>query len=461
MEMRERVNSMDPRDWKGGELDAAAAERLLGLVFDRLVRLDDAGQAQPGLAASWQHDGNFTHWQFQIRAGVKFHDGTAVTPSDVAAALQADDAERWTASASSASVAFEFKVPRPNLLIELATGRSFIFYLEGETVFGTGAFRIADWQPQKRLVLIASEDCWAGRSFVDRIEVGFGVAPQQQLVDLDLGRADVVEVLPNLTRRVSQATARVMASAPVDLLALVVNPNANAKAAPDGDAPPDTRLAQALSLAIDRAAIVNVLLQKQGEPAGSLLPQWLSGYAFLFPTTPNIAQAKQLVQDRQHTGQVSNMRQMALVYDGADSIAATVAERIAVNARDAGITLTVAAEKQGAASSKAELRLVRWRIDVPDAQQALQDFLARGGILQVSPAPMAIDSPEQRYAAERAAVDGGGIVPLVFLPEIFAVGPAVRDWMPPRWGGWRLEDVWLDTTPRATVAGAGGGTGNN
>jgi ABC-type transport system substrate-binding protein len=252
-----------------------------------------------------------------------------------------------------------------------------------------------------------------------------------------------------------------MASTPVDLLALVMNPNANAKAAPAGDAPPDSRLAQALSLAIDRAAIVNVLLQKQGEPAGSLLPQWLSGYAFLFPTTPNIAQAKQLVQDRQHTGQVSNMRQMALVYDGADSIAATVAERIAVNARDAGITLTVSAEKQGAASSKAELRLVRWRIDVPDAQQALQDFLARGGIMQLSAASMAIDSPEQRYAAERAAVDGGGIVPLVFLPEIFALGPAVRDWMPPRWGGWRLEDVWLDTTMRATVAGAGGGTGNN
>jgi hypothetical protein len=98
---------------------------------------------------------------------------------------------------------------------------------------------------------------------------------------------------------------------------------------------------------------------------------------------------------------------------------------------------------------------------VPDAQHALQDLLARGGIIQVSAAPMAIDSPEQRYAAERAAVDGGGIVPLVFLPEIFALGPAVRDWIPPRWGGWRLEDVWLDTTPRATVAGAGGGTGNN
>ena len=68
VEMRERVNSMDPRGWNPDAADAGAAERLLGLVFERLVRMNDAGQPQPGLAASWQHDANFTHWQFQIRA---------------------------------------------------------------------------------------------------------------------------------------------------------------------------------------------------------------------------------------------------------------------------------------------------------------------------------------------------------------------------------------------------------
>ena len=40
---------------------------------------------------------------------------------------------------------------------------------------------------------------------------------------------------------------------------------------------------EAVALSIDRTAIHNVLLQKQGEISGALLPRWLSGYAFLFP----------------------------------------------------------------------------------------------------------------------------------------------------------------------------------
>src|SRR5580698_18195 len=128
VEMRARVNSMDPRGWNPDSADAAATERLLGLVFERLMRMNDAGQPQPALATTWQHDANFTHWQCQLRAGVKFHDGTILSNEAVVAALQAEDAARWAAvSVAGAGVAFEFKSPRPNLLAELATGRSFIF----------------------------------------------------------------------------------------------------------------------------------------------------------------------------------------------------------------------------------------------------------------------------------------------------------------------------------------------
>jgi len=57
-------------------------------------------------------------------------------------------------------------------------------------------------------------------------------------------------------------------------------------------------------------------------------------------------------------------------------------------------------------------------------------------------------------------LDRGRIVPVAFVPEIYAIGPAVKDWMPPKWGGWRLEDLWLEQTPRPGIAGAAG-TGNN
>ena len=104
--------------------------------------------------------------------------------------------------------------------MELASGRSFIFHAAQDTVFGTGAFRIAEWQAGQKLVLTASEEYWAGRPFVDRAEITLGISPQQQINDLELGHADVIEVLPTLARRAGQTSARVWNSSPVDLFAI-------------------------------------------------------------------------------------------------------------------------------------------------------------------------------------------------------------------------------------------------
>jgi peptide/nickel transport system substrate-binding protein len=255
-----------------------------------------------------------------------------------------------------------------------------------------------------------------------------------------LGKVDVIELLPNLNRRAAQVSgARVSASAPSELWALVISPH--------GGATYDPRFTQALSLAIDRAAIVNVLLQRQGEPAGSLLPQWLSGYAFLFPSEVNVVDAKKI-----RTEYPSSPLQ-TLVYDGADPSAALIAQRIAVNARDAGINLSVSAES---ASSNSDVRLVRWRIAAPDAREALTTFIARLNGAQAEAAFVPLETPEQRYATERAVLDRGRIIPLAFAPEIYAVGAPVKDWMPPKWGGWRLEDLWLEQTPRAASAARSG-----
>jgi ABC-type transport system substrate-binding protein len=442
VEMRERVSSMDPRGFDPAASGAAATERLLGLVFDRLGRIDERGQAQPALAAAWQHDTNFTHWQFQIRADVKFHDDVKLSAENAAAALQT---QGWPAAAAGAVVTLTFTTPHPNLAVELASGRSFIFHAVQDTVFGTGGFRIAEWQPGQKLVLTASEDYWAGRPFVNRAEITIGIAPQRQITDLELGHTDIIEVLPTLARGTAQSNARLWNSSPVDLFAITFilgRPAAK-----------DSRLAQALSLAIDRAAIVNVILQHQGEPAASLLPQWLSGYAFLFPTAPNLEQAKQL------RAQLPAMRSLSLVYDGGDPVAANIAERIAVNARDLGISIAVSNANAGAAPANADLRLVRWHIEAPDSQQALGVLLARmaespAGAQLGTQAP-ALETPEQRYAAERAALDGGGVIPIAFVPEIYALGPNVRDWMAPPWGGWRLEDVWLDQAPKAEPTAGG------
>jgi hypothetical protein len=86
----------------------------------------------------------------------------------------------------------------------------------------------------------------------------------------------------------------------------------------------------------------------------------------------------------------------------------------------------------------ADFRLVRERITSPDAATALSQLLQKLG-----ESPAGMDTPELIYAAERSPVDSFHVIPLIHVSESFGLSPQVRDWMPPRWGGWRLEEVWL------------------
>ncbi len=51
---------------------------------------------------------------------------------------------------------------------------------------------------------------------------------------------------------------------------------------------------EAIALAVDRAALYNVIFQKQGEMTASLLPNALTGYGFLFPVDRDLARAQAL-----------------------------------------------------------------------------------------------------------------------------------------------------------------------
>src|SRR5208282_3760865 len=80
--------SLDPREWKSGSLSAREDEKLAALVYDRLVTLDDYGRFQPALAIEWSHDAAARNWQFKLRPGVMFSDGSLLTSADVVASLQ-------------------------------------------------------------------------------------------------------------------------------------------------------------------------------------------------------------------------------------------------------------------------------------------------------------------------------------------------------------------------------------
>jgi peptide/nickel transport system substrate-binding protein len=307
----------------------------------------------------------------------------------------------------------------------------------------TGPFRISEWQPGRELTLTANDDFHGGRPFVDTIEIQMGRPERERLVDLELNKIDFAEIPPEQARRAAERGIRESVSKPDELMAIFFVPG---RAAAD-----DARVREAIARSIDRSSLVNFILQKEGEATDSLLPQWSSGTAFLFPTAADAAGAKELWQ------QISPSPKIVLGYDANDPLEGNMAERMVVNAREAGIGLTILAIPRttataatmagGNGASAVDAQLIRWQMPSPRPREALMGFqqeFVQFGYSDSGSLPERA-SAEQIFDRERMLLDGSRVVPLVWLPHVYGLSARVRDWVPPGPGeGWPLADVWLE-----------------
>jgi peptide/nickel transport system substrate-binding protein len=368
---------------------------LSSLVLEPLLGAGDNGEPVPVLAASWKRSPEGKRWELRLRPGVKLHDGSTLTAALAAQSL-ADDGLSAFARGEEVVVEAGFV----EIVRTPVHGR-------GAPPAGTGSFRVTDWQSGVHATLAAFDEFREGRPFVDTIEVLMGRPLRDQLVDLELGKADLVEAGPAEVRRAAQRGLRTWSSAPVELIAL------------EWEKPVNARLREAVALSIDRAAMMTVLLQRQGEIAGSLLPQWVSGYAFLFPPVTDVARAQQAASTLP-----ANTKQVVMSYDPGDSVARLIAERVAVNARDAGVVIRTAP-----LAPNAELRLARISIDALDPARTLA----------------ALGAPNQGlYESERTLLGKFSVIPLFHLPHSYAFSARVRGWRPSPPGDWRLDTIWME-----------------
>lgn len=422
VEMRAAPVSLDPTQ-EGAAPEAAARVKLAPLLFDTLFTLDAGGHPRPYLATSATVSSDGKSWRIDLPAGVKFHDGTPLTPQVAAGALRAANSE-WTVRAERDAVVVESKSAMPWLPAELARPRYAVVRrgVDGP-VAGTGPFRIAEWVPAKKLVLVANDDYWRGRPFLDKLSVELGRGLREQSIALELGNADMVEIAPEQARRALEERRNVALSAPIELLALVFDRSRRAAA--------NERLRQAAGAAVDREALRNVLLQRTGETSGSLLPNWISGYSFLFPPRSDMARARQL------RAEVRQPPAFTLAYTAKDSLLRLVAERVTLNAREAGIVV-----QPVAGDGPADIRLVRWRLASADPTVGLMAMAEALGFA----APRG-DDPEELYRAEREVIDSAWVAPLICLPEAYGIATRVRNWSLGPGGSWKLEDVWVEGQP--------------
>ncbi len=373
VEMSAALNNLDPAEIPSDPLALEAKARLVPAVFETLIRLDASGKPQPWLATSWTHDAARKRWVFTARPGVRLHNGMM-----------------WAPSASSLEAADDR--PIEQILREMARPWSAIVVREADgTLTGTGPFRVARWESGKGATLVANEAHWKGRPYLDSIEIQMGRDLREQAQDLQLGKTDVTDASVGTSDE----------SRTEETLALVFD-TARSTAA----------VREAVALSIDKVAIRRVLLKGRGDISGALLPQWLSGYAFLLDGKRDVARARQLA-----TGSPP----LTFAYDRQDAVLRSIGERISVNAMEAGISL-----RPG--NGMVDVRLVMIPVTSRDELAALSDMAV------VLKAPFSFAGTP--YEAERALLDGFHVVPLFHLGRNWSLVPRVRSWPD-------LPNVWI------------------
>jgi MarR-like DNA-binding transcriptional regulator SgrR of sgrS sRNA len=394
---------------------------LSGLVFETLTRIDENGRLQPGLASYWSTPNGGARWEFLLRTKVQLHDGSELTPLVVAKSLAQAQIPGCKLLTASNGVIVDCEQPQASLPIALAQAKYAIATVDrNDNAVGTGPYRL-DKRDADSFLLRANEDYWNGRPYVDTVELSTAKTFRDQMTDFSLDRADVVEVGTEQYRRAIEQRVRVNVSRPAETVLLVVNSASTPLR--------DQRLRQVISLAIDRSAIHSVIYQRQGEVASGLLPNWLTGFAFLFPASQNLGRARDL---KNEVGQVPAL---TISYDPADPLERLIAERVALNVRDAGITMNAIAEN----GTSFDLKIAHWMVPSLDADSARNDLVRRFNIMPA----MTGASIDTLYANERTALQTFTVIPLVHVPRMTAVKDRLQNFEQTPAGQLLFDELWV------------------
>ncbi|MBU9765665.1 ABC transporter substrate-binding protein [Mycobacterium sp. TNTM28] len=241
---------------------------VLENVFDTLVEPDDDLQMRPALARSWQVSPDQLTWTFQLRDGVRWHDGSPLTADDVVYSYrriidaQLTNVDRFAAvsdvrAAGPGTVVVTVKHPSPNLLTNLGgfKGMAIVQRANVESgqiathPIGTGPFSFAGRRSGDTITLKANPHYWGGAPKVSGVTFRFISEPSTALSALQAGEVDWTDSVP--PQRVAQLRDD-------DSLTLAVTPGNDYWYLALNEARPpwnDVRVRQAIAYGIDRDAI--------------------------------------------------------------------------------------------------------------------------------------------------------------------------------------------------------------
>jgi len=314
-------SSIDPHYHNLGPNNAIARH-----FFDRLVDTNETQQLLPGLAVSWKPI-NDTTWEFKLRQGVKFHDGTPFTADDVLFTFER--VPNVEASPSSFALytkgktlkkiddyTIHFITAKPYPLMPNDVSNIYIVskkhgqgaktgdYNSGKAAIGTGPYKFGEWVPGDRLVLDKNPSYWGKKAQFDQAVFKPIKSDPARVAALLAGDVDMIDVVPTADIPRLRKNANLVLSEGVSNRVIYLHLDQYRDESPyvkeTGGKNPlmDKRVRKAISKAINRPAIVERVMEGVAIPAGQLLPEGFFGVSpMLKPEGYNPEAAKKLLAD--------------------------------------------------------------------------------------------------------------------------------------------------------------------
>ncbi|WP_241687814.1 ABC transporter substrate-binding protein [Janthinobacterium sp. 17J80-10] len=300
------VSSLDPH-----YLNIAPNIALASHLFDTLVAVSPDGQLIPGLASSWRAV-DATTWEFKLRSGVKFHDGSDVTAEDVLFSLDrpaklVNSPGPFTSytrqivgkrAVDRATIRLQTAAPYGPLPLDLssifivskkaAQQASSEDFNSGKALVGSGPFKFVRFQRGDRIELARNERYWGDRPAWDKVTFRIISSSAPRLAALLAGDVDAIESVPTADIARLKNNPKVHLEQKVSWRTIFWLLDQSARISPfvtDKSGKPlsknplqDIRVRQAISKAINREAMASRTMEGLALPASNIVAPGIFGH---------------------------------------------------------------------------------------------------------------------------------------------------------------------------------------
>lgn len=280
-------------------------------VFDSLVQKDDQQRMRPGLATSWKALDDTT-WEFKLRHGVKFHDGSDFTAEDVVFSIDRPAAVKNSPSSftiytkaitekiivDAHTVRFKTATPYPLMPNDLSTisivskkaaaNAASDDFNSGKATIGTGPYRFVRWAKGDRIEFVRNDAYWGPKPPWEKVTFRLITSDPARVAALLAGDVQAIENVPTADLAKLKTNSAVSLFRSISHRVMYLHLDSARERSPflfDKAGKPleknplkDVRVRRAISKAINRQAIAERVMEGAAVPTGQLMPEGFFGY---------------------------------------------------------------------------------------------------------------------------------------------------------------------------------------